>query len=131
MSLAHRRMVLVGVFVVLLLVVAALLVSAPPGVRTGGLSSTASVLLSGAAGGVLVFALTTTAGWVVRTRQRGRELRGLSRVLWPEMKRNWLAVGALKHWRLGRNMTKDDFPTREAWLDTRNRLSQLMREADF
>jgi hypothetical protein len=77
---------------------------------------------------VIVFVLTTTAGVVVRTVQRGRELRGLSRVLWPEMKRNWTAIGVL--WagggRFDLNTYRGEHPTRDAWIDTRVRLSQLM-----
>jgi hypothetical protein len=127
MSLAHRRVVLVGVLVVLLLALAAFLVSATQGASTGGPSSGTEVLLSGAAGGVIVFVLATTAGVVVRTVHQGRELRGLSRVLLPEMDRNWLATGAIK----ASSKAKGDYPIREAWIDTRVRLSQLMREEDY
>jgi hypothetical protein len=53
------------------------------------------MLWSGVAGGVVVYVLTTVTGWMVRIRQRGRELRGLSRVLRPEMKRNSKTIGIL------------------------------------
>jgi hypothetical protein len=89
------------------------------------------VLLGGAAGGVFVFALTTTAGWVVRTRQRGRELRGMSRMLWPEMRDDWIAVGAIKVRGFTPNASEGDYPIREAWLDTRAKLGQLMPEEAF
>jgi hypothetical protein len=136
-NLSQRHTVVV-IIAVLLLIVAALVVGVTQRTstslqqtHTGERGSLSSVLLSGAAGGVIVFILTTTAGVVVRTRQQGRELRGMSRVLWPEMKRNWLAVGSLKTGRMGRNVSEDDHPIREAWLDTRTKLSQLMREKDF
>jgi hypothetical protein len=86
---------------------------------------------AGAAGGVIVFVLTTITGAVVRTRQRGRELRGLSRVLWPEMKRNCNAIGVLRAAGYDPNTYRGEHPTRNAWLDTRVRLSQLMLEHDF
>ncbi len=91
----------------------------------------AEQLLIGAAGGVIVFALTTIFGVVQRAVQRGKELRGLSRVLWPEMKRNWLAIGSLKVQNYGHRPYRGGYPTREAWLAARVRLSQLMREDDF
>jgi hypothetical protein len=88
-------------------------------------------LLSGAVGGVIVFVLTTLTGVVVRTLQRGRELRGLSRVLWPEMKRNWKAIGVLRAAGFDSNTYRAEHPTRDAWGNTRIRLSQLMPEHDF
>jgi hypothetical protein len=148
-SLSGRRGVVV---VVALSVFAGLLVNAtqpaspqtasPQAAQTtkGGWAGIPSWLRSGAAGGLLVFVLTTTVGAVVRTRQRGRELRGLSRVLWPEMRRNKLAISNLATGKLGHNTTtrgqgrnkpKADYPTREAWLATRAKLAELMREEDF
>jgi hypothetical protein len=88
--------------------------------------------LIGAAGGVVVFVLTTVTAWVVRMRQRGRELRGLSRVLRPEMERNSNTIGILAGPAgFERGTYLDDPPTRDAWLDTRVRLSELMQEDDF
>jgi hypothetical protein len=87
--------------------------------------------LGGVVGGVIVFVLTTITGVVMRTVQRGRELRGLSRVLWPEMKRNWTAIGVLKAGGFDPNTYQGEHPTERAWLDTRVKLSQLMRAHDF
>ena len=87
--------------------------------------------LSGVAGGVIVFVLTTINSVVVRTRQRGRELRGLSRVMRPEMQRNSETIGVLKVAGFDRATYLNDPPTRDAWLDTRVRLSELMQEDDF
>jgi hypothetical protein len=80
---------------------------------------------------VVVFLLTTITGAVVRTLQRGRELRGLSRVLLPEMQRNSTTIGVLRVAGYDTNTYRDNPPTRDTWLDTRVRLSQLMLEHDF
>jgi hypothetical protein len=88
--------------------------------------------LSGVAGGVVVFALTTVTSGVVRTRQRRRELRGLSRVLRPEMERNSKKIGILAGpGGFSRHTYLSEPPTRATWLDTRVRLSELMQEDDF
>jgi len=89
------------------------------------------LLLSGAAGGLIVYFLTTLTGWAVRTRQRGRELQGLARVLWPEMKRNSQTIGVLRAAGFDQRTYRSEHPTLDAWHEVRVRLSQLLPEDDF
>lgn len=88
-------------------------------------------LLSGAIGAIIVFILTVVYGAVIRTLERGKELVGLARVIRPEMERNSDAIDTLKHAGLDPNTYRSEHPTRDAWRDTRVRLSQLMRAEDF
>jgi hypothetical protein len=88
-------------------------------------------LLSGAVGALIVFTLTVVYGAVIRALQRGRELVGLARVVRPEMERNSDAIGILQHAGLDPNTYRSQHPTRDAWRDTRIRLSQLMKDEDF
>jgi hypothetical protein len=47
------------------------------------------------------------------------------------MKRNWLAVSAISAASFTPNPSQRDYPSRDAWLAARVRLSQLMRQDDF
>ena len=93
------------------------------------------LLLSGAAGGVIVFVLTTIAGAVVRTRQRGRELAGLARVILPEMERNASVLASLQQAGMKRKLSlaryHSEHPIYDAWRDTRTKLAELMPMDDF
>jgi hypothetical protein len=86
---------------------------------------------SGAAGAGLVAIFTVVYTEVREARQRGRELRGLARVIRPKMERNSDAIDTLKHAGLDPATYRDEHPTRDAWYDTRVRLSQLMKDEDF
>jgi hypothetical protein len=92
-------------------------------------------LLSGTVGGLIVFVLTVGSGWVVRTRQRGRELSGLARVIRPEMERNAEALMILRklkeHSALSPDAYQREHPIYNAWLDTRTKLAELMQPGDF
>jgi hypothetical protein len=95
----------------------------------------AATLLSGALGAAIVFVLTVVYGEVVRTRQRGRELTGLARVIRPEIKRNTEALQYLQRIGAQGTLTRADYqrehPIYDAWRDTRTKLAQLMPMQDF
>jgi hypothetical protein len=96
---------------------------------------TFDTLLSGAVGALIVFVLAEGARWVIRTRQRGRELKGLARVIRPEMTRNASALDSLSYkaerGRLTRIAYYNEHPIYDAWRDTRTKLAELMPEQDF
>jgi hypothetical protein len=110
-----------------------LLTGAAPSADVPGLS--AATLLSGAVGGLIVFVLTVASGAVVRTRQRGRELRGLARVIRPEMERNAESLETFQRLREQGRLNRTDYqrehPIYDAWGDTRTKLAELMPMQDF
>ena len=92
-------------------------------------------LLSGAVGALIVFVLTVGSGWVVRTRQRGRELSGLARAIRPEMERNADVLMILRKLKeraaLSPEAYQREHPIYDAWRDTRIKLAELMQPEDF
>jgi hypothetical protein len=99
--------------------------------------SFADTLLSGAVvGGVIVFVLTVVYREWVRIGQQGTLLRGLARVIHPEMKRNVKALEYLQKYARERNaLTRADYqrehPIDDAWRDARTRLAEVMPRQDF
>ena len=111
---------------------------APPASKAKDVQGlSAAILFSGVVGGLIVWGFTVVSGWVIRTRQRGRELRGLARVIRPEMERNASGLAYLQQVGVrgpGALSLADyhrEHPIYDAWRDTRTRLAELMPEEDF